>query len=65
MADQSRRDWMRSSLLGTAAALLAARELPSAADEPKAIAAIDAHTHFYDPTRPEGIPWPGKDDKLL
>jgi predicted TIM-barrel fold metal-dependent hydrolase len=27
--------------------------------------AIDAHTHFYDPTRPMGVPWPGKDDRLL
>jgi predicted TIM-barrel fold metal-dependent hydrolase len=27
--------------------------------------AIDTHTHFYDPTRPEGVPWPGKDDKVL
>ncbi|MBM4076382.1 MAG: amidohydrolase [Planctomycetes bacterium] len=26
---------------------------------------VDTHTHFYDPTRPEGIPWPGKDDKRL
>jgi predicted TIM-barrel fold metal-dependent hydrolase len=26
---------------------------------------IDAHTHFYDPARPEGVPWPGKTDKLL
>lgn len=26
---------------------------------------IDTHTHFYDPTRKEGVPWPGKDDKLL
>src|SRR5277367_5009389 len=26
---------------------------------------IDAHTHFYDPTRPEGVPWPPRDDKLL
>src|SRR3990172_1342684 len=26
---------------------------------------IDCHTHFYDPTRPEGVPWPSKDDKLL
>src|SRR5262249_23546501 len=60
---QNRRDWMRSSLLGTAAALWAPRSL--LAEEPKAVAAIDAHTHFYDPTRPEGIPWPGKNDKLL
>ncbi|MEN9574788.1 MAG: hypothetical protein RL514_2643 [Verrucomicrobiota bacterium] len=26
---------------------------------------IDTHTHFYDPTRPEGVPWPGKGDALL
>ena len=19
---------------------------------------IDCHTHFYDPTRPQGVPWP-------
>ena len=25
---------------------------------------IDCHTHFYDPTRPEGIPWPGKGTSL-
>lgn len=25
---------------------------------------IDCHTHFYDPTRPEGIPWPGKGTTL-
>jgi predicted TIM-barrel fold metal-dependent hydrolase len=26
---------------------------------------IDCHTHFYDPARPEGVPWPNKDDKVL
>lgn len=26
---------------------------------------IDTHTHFYDPTRPQGVPWPSPDDKLL
>ena len=26
---------------------------------------VDTHTHFYDPTRPEGVPWPGKDDAVL
>ncbi len=26
---------------------------------------VDCHTHFYDPTRPEGVPWPGRDDKIL
>ncbi len=26
---------------------------------------VDTHTHFYDPSRPEGVPWPGKDDAVL
>ncbi len=26
---------------------------------------IDTHTHFYDPDRPQGIPWPPADNELL
>ncbi len=26
---------------------------------------IDTHTHFYDPTRPQGVPWPPKSDNIL
>lgn len=26
---------------------------------------IDTHTHFYDPTREQGIPWPPADNELL
>ena len=26
---------------------------------------IDTHTHFYDPSRPQGIPWPPEDNELL
>ncbi len=26
---------------------------------------IDTHTHFYDPTRPKGVPWPNPNDELL
>ena len=26
---------------------------------------IDAHTHFYDPQRPQGVPWPAKNDAVL
>ena len=26
---------------------------------------IDTHTHFYDPTRPEGVPWPHPNDEVL
>jgi L-fuconolactonase len=28
-------------------------------------AIIDTHTHFYDPSRPQGVPWPSRDDKFL
>ena len=31
----------------------------------RACFSIDTHTHFYDPARPQGVPWPGKDEKLL
>lgn len=26
---------------------------------------IDTHVHFYDPARPEGVPWPAQDNALL
>lgn len=26
---------------------------------------IDTHTHFYDPGRPQGVPWPAKNTKLF
>ncbi|MDQ1316881.1 MAG: L-fuconolactonase, partial [Candidatus Poribacteria bacterium] len=26
---------------------------------------IDTHTHFYDPTRTQGAPWPDPNDKVL
>jgi predicted TIM-barrel fold metal-dependent hydrolase len=26
---------------------------------------VDTHVHFYDPRRPQGVPWPPKNDRLL
>lgn len=26
---------------------------------------IDTHTHFYDPFRPQGVPWPGTEDEVI
>lgn len=26
---------------------------------------LDTHTHFYDPSRPQGVPWPPKNDPVL
>ena len=47
--------------IGTASiTALAAGQNPTGADQ-----IIDTHTHFYDPTRPQGVPWPDKTDKFL
>lgn len=52
----------RRELLASGAALAAAGPVASADETP---ALIDTHTHFYDPTRKGGVPWPGKDDAVL
>lgn len=59
----SRRGFLQSSVGLAAGSLLAGADLFAQAKEPPPI--VDCHTHFYDPTRPEGIPWPGKDDEVL
>ncbi len=56
----TRRDFLAGSL-GLAAGLCSATFAKAEA----AHGIVDTHTHFYDPTRPEGVPWPGKDDKAL
>jgi predicted TIM-barrel fold metal-dependent hydrolase len=43
---------------------IAAGVAPAEQRKPQAFI-IDTHTHFYDPTRKEGVPWPAKDDKVL
>jgi L-fuconolactonase len=52
----------RREFLGTGAALAAAGHTVAADAKP---VVVDVHTHFYDPTRKEGVPWPGKGDKVL
>ncbi len=49
----NRREFLRTTA-ATAMFPAAAR----AASDGAPIPAIDTHTHFYDPTRPEGVPWP-------
>jgi L-fuconolactonase len=36
----------------------------SAAPSATALDIIDCHTHFYDPARPQGVPWPAKNTPL-
>lgn len=48
------------------AGALGTREVVSAAGgTPELAHVIDTHVHFYDPARPQGVPWPPKSDSLL
>ncbi|MCA1964644.1 MAG: amidohydrolase family protein [Prosthecobacter sp.] len=51
----------RRRFLQSAAILPAALSTQAA---PAATRVIDTHTHFYDPTRPQGVPWPAKNTPL-
>jgi L-fuconolactonase len=51
------------TLTGCAAALRAAPGQPAAAAD--GLTVIDTHTHFYDPSRPEGVPWPPREQSRL
>jgi L-fuconolactonase len=74
---QSRRDCLRGLAAGTIAATAGSWAVPGfgpltgqqawAAPAPATVAPwrIDTHTHFYDPRRPQGVPWPSPDDRLL
>ncbi len=57
----TRRTFLRqSTAFACAASAVVSR---SALSTP--IPAIDTHTHFYDPRRPQGVPWPRPEEKLL
>ena len=55
----TRRTFLRhsSALASTAAAS------PAPAADP--VRVLDAHVHFYDPTRPQGVPWPSNNQPVL
>ena len=56
----TRREFLAASALGVAT--LAAGCATAPVDSS---GIIDTHTHFYDPTRPQGVPWPPKNDAVL
>ncbi|QDU51836.1 amidohydrolase family protein [Gimesia panareensis] len=64
MHHMNRRHFLKS----TAAGIVAAQtSLSWAAEKNKVMLpakVVDTHTHFYDPTRPEGVPWPPKNSSL-
>jgi predicted TIM-barrel fold metal-dependent hydrolase len=51
--------WGAVSAVGVASSVSRARD-----DQPE-IPIIDCHTHFYDPSRPQGVPWPDPKDASL
>lgn len=55
-----RREFMGRLSVAAACSLAA----PSVVHGAAAQRIVDTHTHFYDPTREQGVPWPGKDSKL-
>lgn len=54
----------RRTFLSASAAALAAAHVADAA-EPGDVPILDTHVHLYDPTRPQGIPWPPKTNTLI
>lgn len=58
-----RRHFLRQTAALAAATALGVKRA-SAAELP-ALPVIDTHTHFYDPSRPQGVPWPRPDLKRL
>ena len=58
----TRRDFLRTT---TRASALAAGLPLGCVQATHSPGIIDTHTHFYDPSRPQGVPWPPKDDSIL
>jgi L-fuconolactonase len=65
MSRLDRREFLAATALGGAAALVGcATSAPAIPLKPFG-GIIDTHTHFYDPRRSQGVPWPSKDDAVL
>jgi len=56
----SRREFVRAAALAAGAVVSGCASLGL-----QSAGAIDTHTHFYDPKRPQGVPWPPKNDAIL
>lgn len=60
----SRRAFLRSATAAAASLCGGCCSAPQY-DNVRPAKVIDTHVHFYDPSRPQGIPWPPKSDALL
>lgn len=65
-----RRDALKTissgAVLAAVAAQTASTQVSASNNDAQAepLDIIDCHTHFYDPSRPEGVPWPPKNTRL-
>ncbi|MBI1766068.1 MAG: amidohydrolase family protein [Acidobacteria bacterium] len=62
---QSRREFLQTAALTNAALGAFAQQSVARTALPPAPPAIDTHTHFYDPTRKAGVPWPPPSEPIL
>jgi L-fuconolactonase len=60
----NRRTFLSGAAL-SGAALSGPAALPLAAQTGSSVPIIDTHIHLFDPTRPQGVPWPDKDNAIL
>jgi L-fuconolactonase len=59
------KPFSRRKFLQQSSAFTVAAALPHQVKSRSPIPAIDTHTHFYDPSRTQGVPWPRPEEKLL
>jgi predicted TIM-barrel fold metal-dependent hydrolase len=59
----SRRTFVQTILAATALPSVVTQAL--AAEAAAEIPIIDCHIHLFDPTRPQGVPWPSRNNRVL
>jgi predicted TIM-barrel fold metal-dependent hydrolase len=65
MKKLSRRRFLGTTALAGAALPVILSEALAAVAPAKTIPVIDSHIHLFDPFRPQGVPWPSKENKVL
>jgi L-fuconolactonase len=55
----------RREFVGLATGITAFGSQATQSPDASAIEIVDSHIHLFDPNRPQGVPWPPKDDRIL
>lgn len=61
----NRRQFVHAAALATASVAVKSAGLAAPAPAVKKVTYVDCHTHIYDPTRPQGVPWPPREEGRL